>query len=507
MLFTQTGIPDTASIVSFDRITSLEPPSAVVNTDVLGYAARAKLLRSWLRRPPTDDDRLQDVLNADPGTLVSSDAKLAGNALARFGGFLLADWRRNDWQWGRLDAAAALTRIIDRSYALKPSESAQSREAQCNADVAFLQTSICDDARDAGDLTPDGRLVTETVGGQPLDALTPHYRFALASRIVPLLYRAVLPADTAGGPAKTAQWAAQLVALRPIAVPLPLIADPLRLLLGIAAVLLSAMLLGVSDSPRPLHVVYIVAFLGLGTAIGVSTWRIQRHWGTLKRILPRSPGDPWRELLDQSDRWAYRILSGMLALAVFAVGGWHLVDVGMHWSSGKSSDPEYLAVPFEAFAAALTLAIAAHRWLFKKSAEITVEGISAVGAKHGIRRLVAFLAVLALAAASVSVVFAPDLGVDSGRKAVVAGVTAALLVTVSLWGWAAELGLAICVVGIALAAALLQGVLDVSWRNTAGDRILDLLPTLAWMVVLGNVIAWLPCRRNNYGDPAAVSVT
>lgn len=513
-LFTQTGIPDTASIVKFDRVTSTEPaPTEVVNTNVLVSAARATLLRSWLRRPPPDSDRLQEVLDMDPRKLVSSsDAKLAGNALARFGGFLLTNWRRNDWQWGRLDAAAALTRIIDSSYPT-PREDTKTRNDQRIEDVTFLQGSICADARTAGDTTADGRLVTETVGGQTLDALTPHYRFALASRIVPLLYRAVLPADSAGWPAKAAQWAAHLALLRPLAVPLPLVADPLRLVLALAAILLSSALLGVSDSPRPLHIVYILVLIGLGIAIGIATARIQTRWRTIRKTFP--PDDDsrqaWRDLLIASDRGWYRAASGLLALSVIAVGLWHLADVAMHWGSGRSPDPGYLAVPFEAFAALVTLAVAAYRWLFTKSATITVEGITAVGAKHGIRRVVGLLSALALAAAVLSTPDVPkawwrDWLTPTQAAAVIAGLTVAVLVAVSLWGWAGGWGLAICVVGMTLAAALLQCVFDVWWKS-AGNRVLDILPVLTWMVLLGNVIARLPCRRENYGDPAAVSVS
>lgn len=508
MLFTQTGIPDTASIVSFDRITSREPASDVVDTSVLVRAARATLLRSWLRNPPREGDRLQKVLGMDAGELVASDAKLAGNVLSRFGGFLLTNWRRNDWQWGRLDAAAALTRIIDSSYPTPPGDE-ELRDDRRRDDVRFLQRSICVDAGAVGDTTTDGRLVTETVGGQTLDALTPHYRFALASRIVPLLYRAILPADKTGWPAKAAQWVAQLVALRPLAVPLPLAADPLRLMLALATILLSSAMLGVSDSPRPLHVVYIIAFLGLGVAIGVSTVRINSHWRDLKEaITPDNDSRrAWRTLLEDSDRWTFRAAAGLLALVVLAVGGWHLVDVVAHWDSSEPADPGYLAVPFEVFAAAVTLAVAAHRWLFRKSAEIVVEGISAVGAKRAVRRVVGLVSALALAAVVASAPAAPTDGVASAGTAIVCGVAVAVLVAISLWGWAAGRAVAICVVGIAVVAALLQYVLDVRWGNTRGDRILDLLPLLTWMVLLGNVIAVLPCRRENYGDPAAVSVS
>ena len=46
----------------------------------------------------------------DPRTVNGADANLAGNVLSRFGGFFSARWRENDWQWGRLDAAAGSLR-------------------------------------------------------------------------------------------------------------------------------------------------------------------------------------------------------------------------------------------------------------------------------------------------------------------------------------------------------------------------------------------------------------
>ncbi|MEO1061995.1 MAG: DUF3376 domain-containing protein [Actinomycetota bacterium] len=42
------------------------------------------------------------------------DLKLAGNELANFSAFLVDDWRRNDWMWGRLDAVPTLVDLLVR---------------------------------------------------------------------------------------------------------------------------------------------------------------------------------------------------------------------------------------------------------------------------------------------------------------------------------------------------------------------------------------------------------
>ena len=59
--------------------------------------------RSQVGRPPPEGDR------------VYVDDKLAGNAVGNFSAFLKADWRINDWTWGRADAASRLVEaLLDR---------------------------------------------------------------------------------------------------------------------------------------------------------------------------------------------------------------------------------------------------------------------------------------------------------------------------------------------------------------------------------------------------------
>jgi predicted acylesterase/phospholipase RssA len=44
--------------------------------------------------------------------LMGGEAKVAGDLIGRFGGFLKRSWRLNDWTWGRLDAARVLCQTV-----------------------------------------------------------------------------------------------------------------------------------------------------------------------------------------------------------------------------------------------------------------------------------------------------------------------------------------------------------------------------------------------------------
>jgi predicted acylesterase/phospholipase RssA len=50
---------------------------------------------------------------------IHSDLKLAGNELSNFSAFLRAEWRANDWLWGRLDAVPTLVDLIVQPRALQ----------------------------------------------------------------------------------------------------------------------------------------------------------------------------------------------------------------------------------------------------------------------------------------------------------------------------------------------------------------------------------------------------
>lgn len=533
-LFAVTEIPDTASIINFDKITSAEMVTGDIS--VLADAARAKHVRQWLNRSPNEvgGQSIQDTLDLLPNELVTADAKLAGNALNRFGGFALTEWRRNDWQWGRLDAAAGIARILHGVAPVKEPEcrvdedleQARERIAEARANelentITELHDSIRSEAGD--DVDSRGDPLTRTVGAQTLEAISPNYRFALASRLVPLMYRAVAPAESASTPTKAAAWLVQMLAMRPAAVPVPLCADPLRAMLGTALVLFGAAMLGVSDSPRPLHIVYCVVLLALGIVFAVRVGRLHAGWRAVRACVNDLDGSypDWEKILQRSNRPAYGALGALLALTVIALAVVHFVCVVVHWGTGQSATPEYGAMPFEPLAAVVALAIAGHWWLYRESARvIPVESVPVRGTPARVLAAVGGISLLVLTASTALV---PRMhGVDGMGGAVlgllghcapgwwyasVAGVTAGALTALSLWGWARNRCVAICTALVGAAAVLLQSTFDVWWRITSCRPILDLLPTVTWMVLLGAVLSMIPFRITDYGDRGAVPRT
>jgi hypothetical protein len=73
--------------------------------------------RTDVGRPPPEGDR------------VYVDDKLAGNAVGNFSAFLKADWRINDWTWGRADAASRLAEaLLERLDVARPGTAAGLRQ-------------------------------------------------------------------------------------------------------------------------------------------------------------------------------------------------------------------------------------------------------------------------------------------------------------------------------------------------------------------------------------------
>ncbi|MGQ1836987.1 DUF3376 domain-containing protein [Kocuria turfanensis] len=113
-LFAAAGIPTPVSGISYGEIRGDGAPARP--------AALGPLPRAWARqrlqraldasgRPGVTDDELRRLLAPDAGRLPARD-KLAGAGLFNFRGFLAADWRANDWWWGRLDAAAGAAAFL-----------------------------------------------------------------------------------------------------------------------------------------------------------------------------------------------------------------------------------------------------------------------------------------------------------------------------------------------------------------------------------------------------------
>lgn len=519
-LFAMTGGPAAAPMIAFDQITSDEPPA--VGMERLERAARATQLETWLRRPPADNlekERMQRVLAQPHHTLMNADAKLAGNCLSRFGGFLRGRWRENDWQWGRLDAAAALARILNDSRGDDRLSDDQLRPV-----VAGLQNSIRTEAREStGGGDPP---IVETAGADTLEAISPHYRFALASRAVPLVCRALLPPQRST--LSVAGLAAVLsqVALRPLAVALTLLADPLRLAFAMVVITGTAALLGAGTSPEWVQWIYSIIVIVLGAFIGARAVKADRNWRQLREQLHKldrfRPEDRiaelWTAIVVQADHRRYRLASGIVALTLVLAAGYHLFAL----CQGRA----HLRLPAESFTIIIVGVVLLQHWLNALAYRMRAGRVTSWR-----RRILGWCtgvaAVLVVAVAEYSAATQdqvgrhqnplPARGFEGPKHAVpgllswvsdqplhttiVAAAAVGLLTFISLWGWASNGWAVLSVALAALCGAGAQWILDERWA--AGWRLWDLLPTAVWMLVVGLIAPKMPYRPDNYGDTDA----
>ena len=267
------GIPEPLSDLRFRSITSSEEPSETLPLSDLRDSREIARARSALKGPagPT---RWNDVLGAE--------TKLGGIALHNFGGFLSREWRRKDWWWGRLDAAAGMLRFLGNLESVSPPDG----HAGCLAHRCQC-TPVCDEPRiprtdceadkhgdhcherlsprailerpDAEDLVDavqqnlwksatgpsDGAATSRGFAADipALGHLRSDYLSAVASRIIRILSRTLVRAGTPARPAKhVAVWL-----VRPIVVVLPLLFNPARAFLAIALVLTAIVVLDPSE--------------------------------------------------------------------------------------------------------------------------------------------------------------------------------------------------------------------------------------------------------------------
>lgn len=555
-LFAITGIPGITSIVAFDQITSDAP--SFIDMSRLAEGGRCKYLAGWLRKLPSEDQMVRVL--SDERRVTGADAKLAGNAISRFGGFLSARWRENDWQWGRLDAAAGIVRLLDNT------RSETRGDAALTADITTLQKSIKDEST-ASAPPPDGEApIVETVGAETLDEIPAHYRFALASRIVPLISRALLPPR--GGSASVADIARRtlLILVRPLTVPLPLVADPLRLVLAAVIIIGASGMLGAQNIPTWWHVAYAIALAALG---GWIIWRARRSdkcWSKLGTLLERAtktvrsdqvpnvaadnPGlAEWREIYKNANRRHWRVFSYLLGIATVLYAAYE----GLTVYAASSHAPEHLhehpliheSLSVEAAILVLLSITGLQHWFNRHTLRVPPRSREQDGQSRR-RRFYAGLRVwrspqwsrvirvkLAIVAGIIAGVTAVLSSQSTAPFAVephatlrmplmdaiapqrlstmadlvpsrwVALVTVALLVLISLWGWAANIWAIVTAAGCAVIAGYAQYAADELIPGHPYLPIFDILPAVMWMVLLGLVVQFIPTREMTMTkDPA-----
>ncbi len=513
-IFAVTGVPDTAQYIRFDTITGSEPPRLELPT--LEKASCAAYLDSWLRKPPSPERMLRVVENR--GAL-SSDAKLAGSVLSNFGGFLRWRWRENDWQWGRLDAAAGIARILLKRTDFitgddpQPGNPDPQQKFDDNAlrqygallgEVPALQESILRESAEleatlSGQATAgDEEAIVTTVGGEGLHTITPHYRFALTSRIVPLLCRAAWPAT---GSALSVGGAAARVAnlaVRPLAVWLPLLADPLRMALAVSTILLASALLGSTpaEAGNPSWPTALgVALVALGVLVGLRANQARRRWRDVTAKLTRIDREFGQ--LEVKKDWIDVFLTKPPARR-YRLGCWTLAVVSVVLGAAIVAQrlPAVGVGTGHATVAIIAAVLGLQHWLNQRSYRVT----SGVARPRRVWRRWLLWGVAAVL--TVATVAAPSVAKHVPwwtwlPAPAVAGVAVAVLTAGSVWGWVRNRWAWTCLVGSGILGAAIQFAAP---SVKVPLFVAGLLPALVWTIGMVAVVQVLPYRRNDYGE-------
>lgn len=256
--FCATTIPPAVSNIMYWRITGDERPEAANEFCVLQKAWQRKGLSAALRYGNPDEQleeeqnlpAIQNILSlvAPPKDELPAKAKLAGIGLLNFRGFLSEEWRRNDWIWGRMDAAAGMARFLRQP----PGTPSVAAVGKVEVDVQTLQDGV---------LADHGMTrASMSAGADSLGRLSPAYRLSLLSRGIRVLNRAL--AGTPRVPRAVSETA--LFLLQPLFVVVPALADPPRAVL-IAALIIGGLWLSVEPLPpagEPQNV-FLAAILSL----------------------------------------------------------------------------------------------------------------------------------------------------------------------------------------------------------------------------------------------------
>ncbi|WP_395245900.1 DUF3376 domain-containing protein [Agromyces sp. MMS24-K17] len=308
------GIPPALSHVTYWAIGVDEEPANPHAYEALLDDRFHTRLQGVLRTPRLPVADAAALLEAPERVPMDRETKLAGYGFGNFFGFLAAEWRVNDWWWGRLDGAAGLTRFLARDLTdeavadavraaqdavlAQGAELAASQDARERAQAPFGdppggEASRVDPEANAG---AEDVATTEPATGWPGETpspadplrgrmqggtdtlwnLDPEYRFALASRALRLLDRVARPANRV----VSTVLEVVLAVLRPLLVVLPAVADPPRLAL-IAGVIGGTLWLltwtGFAPSMGAAIVATAVVLL-FAAGLAVGTLRSRRRW-------------------------------------------------------------------------------------------------------------------------------------------------------------------------------------------------------------------------------------
>ncbi|WP_198412192.1 DUF3376 domain-containing protein [Mycetocola zhujimingii] len=510
------GIPEPISALAFWRITGDEPAARPGDYTALLERKTRRATRAALSLPAGDIDR--DVLGRLFGTPLTSRDKLAGTTAVNFGGFLARGWRANDWWWGRLDAAAGMTRFVDSYPPIQPAGRRKTDPSLIDA----VQSSVLADAAaspdrpfsaDPGETAPSRQLRSSfTRGGNTLGDLSPAYLLSVLSRSIRVTSRAI------SGSTST-PWRLILALLRPLFVFVPLLATPVRA--GIAVLVLNATIVLSASSPVAAPpgagtvlvgaVILAAVFVGLVVGLGVAVHRWRRLIGAIEnadaaQLEDSTPSAAARE--HAPDGWPARALSSALALrttarwqaVTCAVGSCATLGVAALALVGDGLDASFWVL---AHAAVLLAALALY--LARSPSDRGTPALTFCACAVGYAAWIAL--VLALPGVVADLTAGGNgtgglFGLQTSDLVVVAGValagfSAALLLTVG-WlpvraqlprTWLLNTGTVSVVAGAAAATVVVVSMLVPGTESTS----LNIAVTVVVMVfVWGQLVWWLP---------------
>ena len=242
----------------FHRIGSDIQPAAAPEYRKLMEDQLLRGYRAALARPVDELDSVTVANLLDEQTLRST-AKLAGLRTANLAGFLSSDWRRNDWWWGRLDAAAGIVELFqsfpdapvkkhapiakapEASGGITPAEQLPETTVSTPTVTAEQSARILDKVHDSllrqlaqapkppftrpkepAAESPAQLRARFVRGTQGLDALSDGYRIAIASRTIRAASAALARGQRLSSPKRFVHWLVRpLLALAPATISAP----------------------------------------------------------------------------------------------------------------------------------------------------------------------------------------------------------------------------------------------------------------------------------------------
>lgn len=260
----------TTAVPTFHTFSGDQTPLSVGQFPLVAEQGRAHAIDAALaqRRTP------EPISDADA---LNAQSKLAGNQLANFAGFLAADWRTHDWQWGRMDAGAALLQTLQGLH----------DEPDVDPYVEAEKVAAFTKARELLDAAGTGLNRRKL----SLADIAPRRRFALGARLLLGLQRSLWPLTPAdrspdGPRGRDVPAVVALMIFRPLLVVLPLLLRP-AVLGGVVVIVVGAhhwvreasgqtMGIGVG-----LFTVVAVLVAGLLGASGATNLAAAGRWGAL----------------------------------------------------------------------------------------------------------------------------------------------------------------------------------------------------------------------------------